>query len=125
MIPITSIEQLPQLHIADYCVVFGMLLCSTTIGIYYGCFGSKQKGSEEFLLGNRKLGVFPVSMSLIASFLSAVTLLGNPAEVYVYGFSLSLTALAFFFVVPLVCFLYLPVFYPLKLTSVFEASFFV
>ena len=44
-----------------------------------------QKNTEDFLLGSRKMSVFPVTMSLMASFLSAITMLGTPAEVYVSG----------------------------------------
>ena len=29
--------------------------------------------------------VFPIALSLLASFFSATSLLGNPAEIYIYG----------------------------------------
>lgn len=62
--------------------VLGVMLCaSAAIGIYYACTGGKQKTAGEFLLGDRQMQTFPVAMSLLASFLSSVTLLGIPAEV--------------------------------------------
>lgn len=118
--PATSIDDIPKFQWLDYVIFCLMLLSSAGIGIFYACTGSKQKSAEEFLLGNRDLGVFPVSMSLLASFLSAITLLGNPAEVYVHGMALNIIALAFVIVMPVVCLMYIPVFHPLKLTSVFE-----
>ncbi|GLH13328.1 Putative sodium-dependent multivitamin transporter [Gryllus bimaculatus] len=43
-----------------------MLLISTVIGIYFGCFGSRQKSGAEYLLGGRNMSVLPVAVSLIA-----------------------------------------------------------
>ena len=40
---------------------------SAAIGIFYGCRGSKQKTTKEFLLANRKLSVVPVAISILVS----------------------------------------------------------
>jgi len=58
-------------------VVFTLLLLvSTGIGNFYGFFSrGKQKTTAEFLMANRSMPVFPMSMSAIASFISAITLL--------------------------------------------------
>lgn len=69
----------------DY-VIFGlMLLISAGIGIFYGCFGKKATTSKELLVANRQMTLFPTAMSLLASFMSGITILGNPAESYNYG----------------------------------------
>ena len=48
-------------------VVFGaMLAVSAGIGVFYGCFGGKQKTTSEFLMASRSMGTFPMAMSLIA-----------------------------------------------------------
>ena len=73
------------LSIPDYIVLVVVLAISAGIGIYYGCTGSKQSTTAEFLMANRQMGTAPVALSLLASFLSAITLLGTPAEIYVYG----------------------------------------
>lgn len=62
----TSDELLKRFGWADYLVFAGMLVVSLGIGLYYGCIGSKQKTTSEFLLGGRSMGVFPVAMSLAA-----------------------------------------------------------
>jgi Na+/proline symporter len=49
----------------EYLVLSLMLLVSTLIGIYFACKG--QKSNAEYLLGGRRMGVFPVSMSLTAT----------------------------------------------------------
>lgn len=51
----------------DYCVFGGMLAVSALIGIYFAYFAKqKQNSTSEYLLGGRKLGIFPMSMSLVA-----------------------------------------------------------
>jgi Na+/proline symporter len=36
-------------------------------------------------MGGREMPVFPVAMSLVASYMSAITVLGTPTEMYVFG----------------------------------------
>lgn len=67
---------------ADYTVLATMLLVSCLIGTFYGFFAKKQKTSQDFLLGGSTMGTFPTAMSLAASFITAIELLGNPAEMY-------------------------------------------
>ena len=51
----------------DYVVFALMVVMSAAIGIFYGCRGSKQKTTKEFLLANRKLSVVPVAISILVS----------------------------------------------------------
>lgn len=69
----------------DY-VVFGLILAiSAAIGLFYAFSGGKQKTTKEFLLADKSMSAVPVALSLFASFFSASTLLGTPAEVYMQG----------------------------------------
>ena len=70
----------------DYGVFVGMLLLSALIGVYFGFISKKkQNNTSEYLLGSKKMGFFPVAASLIASHISASTLLALPAEIYHFG----------------------------------------
>ena len=51
----------------DYVVFTLMLAVSAAIGIFYGCRGSKQKTTKEFLLANRSLSIVPVAISILVS----------------------------------------------------------
>lgn len=66
---------------ADYAVFAFMLVVSASVGIYYAWVDRGQRSSGDFLMGGRKLTAVPVSLSLTASFMSAITVLSNPAEV--------------------------------------------
>ncbi|KAK7813684.1 hypothetical protein U0070_001390 [Myodes glareolus] len=104
----------------DYVVFAGMLLISAAIGIYYAFAGGGQQTSKDFLTGGRSMTAVPVALSLTASFMSAVTVLGTPAEVYRFGAIFSIFAITYFLVVLLSAEVFLPVFYRLGITSTYE-----
>uniref|UniRef100_A0A8C5RBN2 Sodium-coupled monocarboxylate transporter 1 n=1 Tax=Laticauda laticaudata TaxID=8630 RepID=A0A8C5RBN2_LATLA len=106
--------------VSDY-VVFGiMLLMSAVIGVYYAFAGGGQRTREAFLMGGRSMTAFPVALSLTASFMSAVTILGTPAEIYRFGGMFSLFAISYTLMVVTSAEIFLPVFYRLKITSTYE-----
>ncbi|KAI4465475.1 sodium-coupled monocarboxylate transporter [Holotrichia oblita] len=105
---------------ADYLVLCTMLVVSCGIGVFYGFFAGEQTTSNDFLLGGSSMGTFPMAMSLAASFITAIELLGNPAEMYLYGSQYWMVCLSFLFAVPLASKLYLPVYMKLRVTSSYE-----
>lgn len=135
-----------KFHAIDYAVFGSMLVFSALVGVYFGYFNkSKSKrqaekhrhqdteaytekkttdfGSKsmlEYLLGSRKLKAFPVAMSLIASYISGVTVLGTPAEIYNYGTQYWLIIFPIFLMGFIVSYVYLPVFCSLKVGSSYE-----
>ncbi|KAF5302557.1 hypothetical protein FQR65_LT00929 [Abscondita terminalis] len=96
-----------------------MLGVSCIIGIYFGCF-HKQSTTSDYLLGGRKMKVFPVAMSLVASTLSGIGLIVIPAEVYMYGTQISVMLISICIMSIINNFVYLPVFHAMDLTSVFD-----
>ncbi|XP_069691678.1 sodium-coupled monocarboxylate transporter 1-like [Periplaneta americana] len=104
----------------DYSMFCSMLLISTIIGLYFGCFGSRQRTKDEYLLGNRNMSIFPIAMSLTASHISGTTLLGAPSEMYTFGTQYWLMCLSACIVCAVVAVAYMPVFYKLQLTSTYE-----
>ncbi|RVE52689.1 hypothetical protein evm_002562 [Chilo suppressalis] len=104
----------------DYSVLAAMLIISCAIGIFYGYCGEKQTTGDDFLLGGSSMGTFPTALSLAASFITAIELLGNPAEMYMAGAQFWMICVAFILVVPIASKLYLPVFMRLRLTSCYE-----
>ncbi|KAG7201898.1 hypothetical protein KM043_004612 [Ampulex compressa] len=104
----------------DYTLFTALLGISMLIGIYFGCFGKKQDNTTEYLLGGKTMSCFPVSMSLIASHISGVSLIGIPSEVYQYGTQYAACIFTSFISCGLISLIYLPVFYQLQLTSTFE-----
>ncbi|KAJ8311684.1 hypothetical protein KUTeg_011039 [Tegillarca granosa] len=108
------------LGILDWIVFTGLLVISTCIGIYHAFSGGRQKTTREFLVGNRELTLFPVAISILVSFQSAILILGAPAEMYTKGTQYYLYTYGQIFATFLASVIYVPLFYPLKLTSVNE-----
>jgi len=104
----------------DYVVFAVVLAISSAIGLYYGCTGNKQNSTSEFLMAGRSMSVLPVALSLLASFMSAILMLGTTAEIVIYGSHYWLICIAFCFVIPAAAYIFIPVFYRLQVTSVFE-----
>lgn len=104
----------------DYGVFALMLLVSTGIGLWVGVARGGQRSAEDFFTGGRRLSALPVGLSLAASFMSAVQVLGVPAEAYRYGLKFLWMCLGQLLNSLLTALLFLPVFYRLGLTSTYE-----
>ncbi|XP_036306173.1 sodium/iodide cotransporter isoform X3 [Pipistrellus kuhlii] len=104
----------------DYAVFALMLLVSMGIGLWVGLARGGQRSAEDFFTGGRRLAALPVGLSLAASFMSAVQVLGVPAEAYRYGLKFLWMCLGQLLNSLLTAAFYLPVFYRLGLTSTYQ-----
>ncbi|XP_068139830.1 putative sodium-dependent multivitamin transporter [Drosophila tropicalis] len=104
----------------DYAILAVVLIISVGIGLYYRFAGNKQSTTTEYLLADRSMGVTPVAFSLMASFMSAITILGVSMENYQYGTMFVIINISYVVGTPIAAYLILPVFYRLKTASVYE-----
>ena len=96
-----------------------MLAVSAAAGLWH--YRKAQKSStEDYLLGGRSMALLPVSASLIASFISGVTILGTPSEIYNFGTQYWITIISILFSGVVVAVVYAPVFVEMGLNSVYE-----
>ena len=105
---------------ADYAILVLFLLFSAAVGIYHALRGDRQRSAQQYLLANRDMHPIPVAISLVVSVLSAVTYLGTPAEVYVHGPQYWVVLLNKVIPIYIVVFSFCPLFYRLKVTSIYE-----
>ncbi|XP_040598047.1 sodium/iodide cotransporter isoform X3 [Mesocricetus auratus] len=104
----------------DYGVFAAMLLVSTGIGLWVGLARGGQRSADDFFTGGRQLAAVPVGLSLAASFMSAVQVLGVPAEAARYGLKFLWMCAGQLLNSLLTGALFLPVFYRLGLTSTYQ-----
>ncbi|XP_046738917.1 sodium-coupled monocarboxylate transporter 1-like [Diprion similis] len=104
----------------DYFLFVTMLCVSAVVGTYFGFFSKKQDTTTEYLLGGKTMSYLPVAMSITASHLSGITLLGVPAEAYRYGTQYAACIFTTFITGVVTSYVFLPVFYKLQLTSSFK-----
>ncbi|CAF3955756.1 unnamed protein product [Rotaria sordida] len=124
-----------RFDVVDYIIFALLLIFSAAIGLFYGFIDKRRKkknidgetvveqsksSAKEYLLANKSMGVFPTAMSLLASFMSAITILGTPAEVYVYGTQYWIIGISYIFTILLTTTLFMPMFVKLEVTSAYE-----
>nr|CAD7449460.1 unnamed protein product [Timema bartmani] len=114
-----DVKEAAQFTWLDHSVFAFMLVMSTVVGVLIGVCG-KQDTKVDYLLGGKKMGILPISMSLIFSHLSGVTFMGMPAEIYTYNTMYFMTNVAGLFVALIIGYVFLPVFFNLQLTSTYE-----
>nr|XP_049461850.1 sodium-coupled monocarboxylate transporter 1-like isoform X3 [Anopheles coluzzii] len=115
----------------DYVVFVLMLLICIVIGIFFG-YKDHQKHKHrrkqarresealDYLVGGRKMQIFPVSVSLVASWISGISLLGTSTEIYVYGTQYCYIVFAVIMMGFVMHHVFLPVFHELQITSAYE-----
>lgn len=106
----------------DYTIFTLLLVLSLAIGLFYALSGGRQRTVQEFLLANRSMGFLPVALSLLATFQSAVAILGVPAEIYRFGTEYWFLGCSYFLGLLIPAHVFIPVFYRLQITSTYEVS---
>ncbi|XP_071098030.1 sodium-coupled monocarboxylate transporter 1-like [Haliotis cracherodii] len=114
-------DQVRRFEAWDYAVFGAMLFISAAIGVYYAVVGRKQKSTKEFLLASSGMGVLPVAISILLSFMSAILVLGSPAEMYTEGTQFYMRVIG-----SLGCaiasVIFVPLFYSLHTASAFQQN---
>nr|XP_061806498.1 sodium-dependent multivitamin transporter-like [Nerophis lumbriciformis] len=111
-----------QMHFTtvDYVIFALLLVASAGIGLFYAFSGGRQRTTQEFLMADRSMSWLPVSLSLLATFQSAVAILGAPSEVYTFGTQYWFLGCSYFLGLLIPAHVFIPVFYRLRLSSAYE-----
>ncbi|XP_031176956.1 solute carrier family 5 member 6a isoform X1 [Sander lucioperca] len=111
-----------QMHFTtvDYVIFALLLVASTGIGLFHAFSGGRQRTTQEFLMADRSMSCLPVSLSLLATFQSAVAILGAPSEVYTFGTQYWFLGCSYFLGLLIPAHVFIPVFYRLRLSSAYE-----
>ena len=115
---LTKEQLIAKFDAGNYTVFACMLLVSALIGVFFWWRG--KNNTEELLMASKSMGTFPMTLSLVASFMSAITLLGTPAEMYVSGTQYVILVLAYPFVMAATVFIFLPVYDKINITTSYE-----
>src|SRR5687768_14549781 len=101
----------------DYAAVAFYLLLTFGIALW---FGHRQKDTEDFFVGGRRMPWLAVGLSILATLFSTISYLGSPGEVIKHGIGFYLGYLAIPLNFLVVMYLLVPFFMRLKLTSAYE-----
>ncbi|XP_033123444.1 sodium-dependent multivitamin transporter-like [Anneissia japonica] len=108
------------LGVLDFVVISVMLVIAAATGIYHGFVRGGQQTTSQFLVADRSMFSLPIAMTLLASFISPVTLLGTPAEIYVNGGQYMMFVCCHLLLYPSIAFIFIPVFHGLSITSAYQ-----
>nr|XP_046268766.1 solute carrier family 5 member 6 [Scatophagus argus] len=106
--------------VVDYVIFAVLLAASIGIGLYHALAGGRQRTTQEFLMADRSMRCLPVSLSLIASFQSAVAIIGVPAEIYTHGTQYWFIGCAYVLGLLIPAHVFIPVLYRLRLSSAYQ-----
>ncbi|XP_055979694.1 sodium-dependent multivitamin transporter [Sorex fumeus] len=104
----------------DYVVFVLLLVLSLAIGLYHACRGWGRHTMGQLLMADRKMGCLPVALSLLATFQSAVAILGVPSEIYRFGTQYWFLGCSYLLGLLIPAHVFIPIFYRLHLTSAYE-----
>lgn len=101
----------------DVTVIVVYLLIMLYMGLK---IARKQRSTEDFFVGGRDLPAWAVGISLFASVMSTILYLGQPGEMFRTGLSFLTRNLPLPLILIVVCFVWIPFFMRLRLTSAYE-----
>ena len=105
------------LTFVDVTVIVAYLLIMLYMGLK---IARKQRSTEDFFVGGRDLPAWAVGISLFASVMSTILYLGQPGEMFRTGLSFLTRNLPLPLILIVVCFVWIPFFMRLRLTSAYE-----
>ncbi len=105
------------IHPADVLVILAYLVAVVGIGVW---FMRQQATVKDYFLAGRKMGFFAVSISIVASLLSAITYMGAPGLAYKSDLQYSLWLFCIPLVTPVLLVVFLPFFRGLDIYTAYE-----
>ncbi|XP_024867106.1 putative sodium-dependent multivitamin transporter [Temnothorax curvispinosus] len=113
-------DETNRLQWPDYLVIGAIMSISVMIGLYYRFSGGRQSTAAEYFSADNSLGVLPLSIAMMASHISGITMLGMSGESFIRGMIVVLMYTTGLFIVPIIALFYLPVFFEVKVVSIYE-----
>ncbi|XP_036118979.1 sodium-dependent multivitamin transporter isoform X1 [Molossus molossus] len=106
--------------LVDYVVFILLLVLSLAIGLYHAFRGWGKHTIGQLQMADRQMSCLPVALSLLATFQSAVAILGVPSEIYRFGTQYWFLGCSYFLGLLIPAHIFIPIFYRLHLTSAYE-----
>ncbi|XP_045134904.1 sodium-coupled monocarboxylate transporter 1-like isoform X2 [Portunus trituberculatus] len=109
-----------KFHAADWAVFSLLLVGSVGIGVVSAARSRRKTTTQEFLLGGKNMPPVAVAISLLGGIISAISILGNPTEIYLHGTQITISLLGAIPATVIINKILIPVFYNLNLVSLNE-----
>ncbi len=101
----------------DYVMLVIYIAALVAMGFY---FARREKTTEDFFLGGRRVPWWAAGMSIFGTQLSAITFMAIPAKAYATNWTFILVNACIVLIAPVVVWFYLPFFRGLQITTAYE-----
>lgn len=108
---------MPEFGLLNWTILIAYILCNIGLGFY---FSKRIDSTEDYYIGRKVTPWWAIGISVIATYVSALSLLGGPAWSYTEGMSVMLIHMNYPLVIVLVITLFLPFFYNSGVASIYE-----
>ncbi|CAH1154191.1 unnamed protein product [Phaedon cochleariae] len=104
----------------DYLVFVIFVLASTFVAVYSKFFGPKEKTKADYVFAAGKVSMAAMMLSIARGTLGVRSFLGYPSELFYRGATMWETLYGMVLAYPIVCFVFVPVYFSLSITSVYQ-----
>ncbi|XP_076265749.1 sodium-coupled monocarboxylate transporter 1 [Rhynchophorus ferrugineus] len=104
----------------DYLVFFIFVIASTFVAVYSRFFGPKEKTKADYVFAAGKVSMAAMMLSIARGTLGVRSFLGYPSELFYRGSAMWETLYGMVLAYPIVCFVFVPVYFSLGITSVYQ-----
>lgn len=107
----------------DYLVFIGLLAFTVITPLWRNIRGQNQKqvkSKADYVFATGKVSMFAMMLSVARGALGVRSFIGFPSELYYHGSAMWETLYGYVCAYPVVCFVFIPVYFNLGITSVYE-----
>ncbi|CAH1111192.1 unnamed protein product [Psylliodes chrysocephalus] len=104
----------------DYLVFIIFVIASTFVAVYSKFFGPKEKTKADYVFAAGKVSMAAMMLSIARGTLGVRSFLGYPSELFYRGATMWETLYGMVLAYPIVCFIFVPVYFSLGITSVYQ-----
>lgn len=104
----------------DYLVFFIFVIASTFVAVYSRFFGPKEKTKADYVFAAGKVSMAAMMLSIARGTLGVRSFLGYPSELFYRGSAMWETLYGMVLAYPIVCYVFVPVYFSLGITSVYQ-----
>ncbi|XP_063239969.1 sodium-coupled monocarboxylate transporter 1 [Bacillus rossius redtenbacheri] len=106
--------------VVDYVVFAVFIVASCSVAIYSRFSGPKQNTKAQYVFATGSVSMAAMMLSIARGTLGVRSFLGYPSELYYRGSAMWETLYGMICAYPIVCFVFVPVYYSLGITSVYQ-----
>lgn len=104
----------------DYAVFITLILFTTVVPLWGNLRGRKKESKDAYIFATGKISIFAMMLSIARGTLGVRSVLGFPSELYYRGAEMWETLYGYLSAYPVVCFVFIPVYFSLGITSAYQ-----